>query len=343
MLPEQRKLILSNDQSPGDIVMLTAAVRDLHRSFPGAFLTDVRTPCPQMWDGNPHITRLEAGAPGVETIPCEYPLIHRSNAAPFHFIHGFIQYLSEKLQLTITPTEFKGDIYLTPQERNWASQVHDMVGRDIEYWVVSAGGKYDYTIKWWDAFRFQQVIDRFRGQIQFVQVGERIHHHPRLEGAIDLRGKTDLRQLIRLVYHASGVLTPISLLMHLAAAVPTRPDRPRSRPCVAIAGGREPTQWEAYPDHQFLHTIGALPCCETGGCWRSRTLPLGDGEDNDQADRLCLDVVGHLPRCMDLITAQHVIERIELYLAHPARVRALRSAVSLPAVYWAAPGAPTTP
>lgn len=41
-----RKLILRNFQSPGDIVMLTAAVRDLHRTYPGEFITDVRTPFP---------------------------------------------------------------------------------------------------------------------------------------------------------------------------------------------------------------------------------------------------------------------------------------------------------
>ena len=30
----RRKLVLRNFQSPGDIVMLTAAVRDLHRAYP---------------------------------------------------------------------------------------------------------------------------------------------------------------------------------------------------------------------------------------------------------------------------------------------------------------------
>ena len=40
-----RKLIFRNFQSPGDIVMLTAAVRDLHKCYPGRFVTDVLTPC----------------------------------------------------------------------------------------------------------------------------------------------------------------------------------------------------------------------------------------------------------------------------------------------------------
>ena len=36
-----RKLILENSQSPGDIVMLTAALRDLHRCYPGTFQNGV--------------------------------------------------------------------------------------------------------------------------------------------------------------------------------------------------------------------------------------------------------------------------------------------------------------
>jgi hypothetical protein len=70
--------------------------------------------------------------------------------------------------------------------------------------------------------------------------------------------------------------------MHLAAAVETRPIAHPSRPCIVVAGGRESPNWEAYPTHQFLHTVGVLPCCATGGCWRSRTLPLGDGDENDE-------------------------------------------------------------
>ena len=128
---------------------------------------------------------------------------------------------------------------------------------------------------------------------------------------IDLRGATSLRQLVRLVHHADGVISAVSLLMHLAAAVET-PAAPPNRPCVVIAGGREPPHWTAYPHHQYLHTVGALRCCDAGGCWKSRTVALGDG-DKDKPDQLCLDVVGDLPRCMDLIGADEVIRRIELY------------------------------
>ena len=61
-------------------------------------------------------------------------------------------------------------------------------------------------IKWWDIVRWQQVVDHFRGKILFVQVGDTSHNHRPLRGVLDLRGKTDLRQLVRLVHHADGVL-----------------------------------------------------------------------------------------------------------------------------------------
>lgn len=310
-----QKLVLRNFQSPGDIVMLTAAVRDLHGCYPGRFLTDVRTSCPALWENNPYLVPLSEDDPDVKVIDCHYPLIHRSNQAPYHFIHGFIAFLNQTLGLAIGPTAFKGDIHISDVEKTWFSRVEEIKGECTPFWLFVSGGKLDYTVKWWDPVRFQRVVDHFRGRVEFVQVGEAGHHHPPLQGVIDLRGQTDLRQLVRLVYHAQGVVTPISLLMHLAAAVEVRPGMPANRPCVVVAGGREPPHWVAYPHHQFIHTVGALPCCDNGGCWKSRIVPLGDGDYKDSPDELCVDVAGNLPRCMDMITAEEVIRRIEWYFA----------------------------
>ena len=315
---EMRKLVLTNFQSPGDLVMLTAAVRDLHRCYPGQFITDVRTSCPQLWEHNIFIAPLDQTEPDVLTIPCEYPLIHQSNRLPYHFLFGFIEHLNTRLSLSIKPTAFKGDIHLSGLEKSWMSQVHEITGEDTPFWIIVSGGKYDFTTKWWDPRRYQDVVDHFRGRIQFVQVGESKHHHPPLDGVIDLCGRTDLRQLVRLVYHAAGVVTPVSLLMHLAAAVETKPGFPANRACVVVAGGREPPQWEAYPNHQFIHTNGALACCDNGGCWKSRVKALGDGAESDEPQHLCSDVVGDLPRCLDIISVDDVIRRIEIYHEHGA-------------------------
>ncbi len=309
-----QRLILRNFQSPGDIVMLTAAVRDLHCCYPGWFQTDVRTSAPALWENNPYLSALDESDRRVRVIDCQYPLVHRSNRSPYHFVHGFTEYLNTTLDLQVAPTAFRGDIHLGAHEKQWPSQVEVLAGGTVPYWIVVAGGKRDYTIKWWEPRRFQEVVDHFKDRLLFVQVGEAAHQHPPLSGVVDLRGRTDLRQLVRLVHRAQGVVCPVTLLMHLAAAVES-PDGSYGRPCVVVAGGREPPSWEAYPHHQFLHTVGALDCCRFGGCWRARTSPLGDGDEKDGAHALCLHVTGNLPRCMDLITSGDVIGCIEKYLA----------------------------
>jgi hypothetical protein len=132
------------------------------------------------------------------------------------------------------------------------------------------------------------------------------------------------------MYRAEGVITPVSLPMHLAAAVDTPPGRPRSRPCVVIAGGREPPHFTAYPHHQYIHRVGALPCSDQGGCWRSRTVALGDGDEKDNPGQLCVNVVpGPLPRCMDMIAAREVIERVELYFEGGLLDAAMRTAPAI--------------
>lgn len=311
----RRRLILRCWYSLGDIVLLTAAVRDLHRAYPGQFLTDVRTPFDDLWLHNPWITPLRDSE--AETVECDFALLEESNRAPYHAIHSFTEDLSRKLDLRIRPTEFRGDIHLHPLERAWTPQVAEVLGFDAPYWIIVAGGKSDCTIKWWAPERWQAVVDHFRGRILFVQAGAANDTHPALSGVLDLRGKTEVRELVRLVHHSAGVVCPVTGIMHLAAAVTPHEGCPRNRACVVVAGGREPAQWAAYHHHQFLHTAGALWCCDQGGCWKSRTVPIGDG-DTHRDQSLCLDTVTTrkktiLPRCMAMITHGDVIRAIERY------------------------------
>ena len=113
--------------------MLTAAVRDLHRCHPGEFLTDVRTPCPDLWLNNPHLTALNEGDHEVQVVECHYPLIDLANEAPYHCLHGFIAFLNETLGLTIRPTVFAGDIHLSELEKHWHSQVREVTRRDLPF------------------------------------------------------------------------------------------------------------------------------------------------------------------------------------------------------------------
>jgi len=321
---QKRKLLLANYQSPGDVLMMTATLRDLHKAYPGRFATGVTTSCDELFLHNPYVTKF-TDEENIEKLTAEYPLIHKSNTIPYHFIHGFAQFLESHLNVRIPLTEFKGDVYITEQEKS-----NDILTRfklPDHYWLVFAGGKYDFTAKWWNPAYYQEVVNHFKGRITFVQCGEshawppkqgNYHFHPPLQNVVNLVGQTkNVRDLMSLIYHASGVLCPITFPMHLAAAIPVKNNYPKNRPCVVIAGGREPTQWEMYPNHRFMNTNGCIDCCDNGGCWVSRCQKIGDGDEKDRQNTCVYPVeVGpglSVPKCMNMIKPSDVIRAIEMY------------------------------
>jgi ADP-heptose:LPS heptosyltransferase len=97
-----------------------------------------------------------------------------------------------------------------------------------------------------------------------------------------------------MIYHSQGVLTPISWNMHCGAAF--------HKPTIALAGGGEDVSWEnyKYKGFHYLHTIGALECCQHGGCWKD----LCTNKDNDDN------------RCMAMIKPEIVIDKIKKYANH---------------------------
>jgi len=312
----KHKLILQNPHSPGDIIMMATAIRDLHATYPGQYQTDVACPCPEIFEGNPYITKLDPTDPEVAMLRAEYPLIQDSNQGAHHFIHGYRKHLETLIGRPIKQGNFKGDIHIRDEEKGWVSAVEEITGDDRPFWIIDAGYKPDFTAKAWSFNRYQQVVNHFKNKIQFVQVGHASHFHPELKGVINMVGQTDLRQLIRLFYHSIGVLTPVSMPMVLAASVPMKHSFPKQRACVVLSGGREPVQWQCWPDQQFLHTCGTMDCCDYGGCWKSRVKPLGDGDEKDRSN-MCIHPVAcdgqWLGQCMYNITVADVIRAISRY------------------------------
>lgn len=302
--PDPRKIILKTHLSPGDLCTLTAAIESLHATYPGRFLTDVRTSCDDLFKYSRRITKLTDAE--AETIEMHYTdLVNRSDDVPNSFLRGYCYDLGKKLGIPIELTTNRPQIYLSTDEQAANPMVGPGGKGPSRYWLVTAGIKKDFTLKQWPLEYYQQVVDHFRGKLQFVQVGSDEHDHPKLEGVINLVGQTDIRQLIQLVYHAQGGLGPITLLQHLCAAF--------EKPYMALLGGREPVIWTQYPIQTTFHTLGKLPCCRTRSCWRSRVVRLNDGceQDNSLCDSPVLDMQRPVGKCMAIIKPQDVIRGIE--------------------------------
>jgi len=300
-----RKVLLANGCCAGDVLVLTAAVRDLHRAHPARYVLGVETCFPDIWWNNPYVASLDPGDPEVTRIDCGHPpLLDRCGDQPRHYVESVHDLLRGRLGVEIPLTRFAPDLHLSEEER--AGVPH---GLQAPYWVIVGGGKRDLTIKWWPTAFYQEVVDHFAGQVNFVQVGGGGDYHPPLRGVVmNLVGRTTVRELMRLVYHADGVVCPVTCVMHIAAAF--------DKPCVVVAGGREPPHWEMYPMHQFLHTVGQLPCCARSGCWKARVVPLEDG-DEDRDHNLCLCPAARngqaVARCMAMIEPMDVCRALDRY------------------------------
>jgi len=306
-----QKLVLVQKQAPGDIMMATIALRDLHAAFPGQYITDMRSPANEIFKNSPLITPIEVEdkqreqeiieelkadnnhAPidlgDVKYVNLHYPMIHNSSRLGTHFADAMTEFLSEQLGVKIPRTGLRPELFLDEAEKTWASPVARETGYEGKYWVINAGSKSDYSLKQYPYY--QEVVDLLP-DIKFVQIGQKEHIHKPLNGVVNMLGRTNLRDLFRTIYHAEGVLTCVSLPLHVAAAL--------AKPCVCVAGGREGTRWELYPDHRFLYVNGALPCAPYDGCWKSKP---GD----------CVNLQDSVPLCMKMIRPEDVARAIELY------------------------------
>lgn len=287
-----RKIILKNGQSPGDILTMTAGVADLKLSYP-EWEIDVRTPCPDIWLNNPHITPLKDSE--AETYEIAYDEINNSGFSGIHFLDAWRMDIEKKLGVPIQKHTTHPELYISNQEKSWYNQVHCEFNDDTPFWLINAGRKQDNELKQYH--RWQEVADlfneEFKGKVKLVQIGHQDHLHQPLKGVYNLLGKTDLRQLIRLGYWAKGTIGALSFQFVMSAAF--------RQPAVVVAGGKEGVRWHLYPWIKYLYSNGCLDCCREDGCWLGGSIGK------------CKKLINNVPLCFELIKPYQIVDAVKSY------------------------------
>jgi ADP-heptose:LPS heptosyltransferase len=334
-------LIVRNTQAPGDIIVLSAAIRDLAIAHPNRYRVEtwVSKGAEHIFWNSPYVVKAYGSArpDGRNAVmyKAEYPLIKTCNQQRKHFILGFIEHMNKQLGTKIKLTEFRPSIFMSDEEKKT---------RPFEdpYWIFLSGGKKDFPTKIWAQSYWQRLIDMTRDRVNWVQCGggssNHIMHAPKRGIYANMVAKTHCRNFLRLIYHAEGVVCATTMAMHAAAAF--------NKPCVVIEGGREPWWWEAYDEqtrlmnmrlfdpgwsppagddfvpHRYLHTIGQLSCCRNHGCWKKRVVGGGS---------VCASTVSVdgqvIPKCKSLITPEMVEAAIDGYLQDGVAREAARTEV----------------
>ena len=310
------RLLLRHQRAPGDIIVMTALVRDLALTYPGKYHISVDTTFKDIWLNNPYIKPMpdKKGAKIVNLTYGEY--IRKAGYEKIHFLSAFHKNLFTQTNIKVPLLYPHPDLHISKEE-----QTPIVSGR---YWVVLGGGKNDFTTKHWVYDRYQQVVDVLREfKIPVVQLGGKGsrpgHFHPKLNNVVDLVGKTDLRQMFRIINNSEGVICTITSAMHIAAAL--------GKPCVVTGAGREEWWWEAYSrdnpgledvrnllpvSHRYLHTIGKLDCCATKGCWKNK-VQKSESDKSFCRYPVQAEKGQMVPICMDLITVEKVVAGVLSY------------------------------
>ena len=161
------------------------------------------------------------------------------------------------------PVEMRPYLFLTREEF--------AAGRISENQVVmqSSGLSAAHAMrnKEWYPQRFQEVCSELRTDVQVVQLGSA--DDPKLEGAVDLRGKTTLRQSAAILANSLVFVGLVGFLMHLARSVDCR--------SVIVYGGREkPAQTGYVANKNLYNQVRCAPCWLRNPC---------------DFDRKCMDMI----------------------------------------------------
>jgi hypothetical protein len=316
-----KTLFLQNRCAAGDVVVLSALFRDIHRTYPGEYELHYVGHCKTLCENNPHIVKFWTQAPRNEkTHNLQYGnYIRIGQRDKRHFLTAFPEEFSKVVKAPVQLQLPKGDLHLSEEEKH----SRPYPGR---YWVIFPGRKTDWTVKLWSVARWQELVDKLAlFDIHCVQTGALGPQfwNPTLSNVTDTLG-TDLRQMLSMIYNADGVICPITSGMHVAAAL--------DKPCVVLAGGREAWWWEAYLNttiptfgplasgkvtvpHRYLHTQGLLACCQTKGCWKHKVTKSEPDKNKDKYCELPVDD-GHgqyIPKCLEMLSVEHVIEAVMSY------------------------------
>jgi ADP-heptose:LPS heptosyltransferase len=165
--------------------------------------------------------------------------------------------------------ELRPYLFLTPKELSAGKHAREQI-------VVQASGlsaAHPMRNKEWYPHRFQEVCAELSADVQVIQLGS--EHDPKLERALDFRGKTSLRQTAAILANSLLFIGLAGGLMHLARAVDCR--------SVIIYGGREKPSQTGYVANKNLYSqVRCAPCWLRNPC------------DFDR-------------KCMDMITVDQVV------------------------------------
>ena len=253
----------------GDDLMSTTVFHELKKRGGGRIAVTTRHPGlfqnnPDvdkiLWHPHPRLNRwLCEGLPFVRLGYAEYdPVCDRDAHPEEHILVSICRLAGVTGRIGLRPYFF-----LSPAEL----AAGRLTANQIVIQTSGLSAAHAMRNKEWYPQRFQEVCAGLTREFTVIQLGSELD--PKLDGVMDLRGKTSLRQSAAILANARVFVGLVGFLMHLARAVDCR--------SVIVYGGRETPLQTGYTANQNLPSP-----VECSPCWLRNTCAY---------DRKCMDMI----------------------------------------------------
>lgn len=237
----------------GDDILCSAVARELKKRGGGKVWQFTRFP--ELAVGNPDLIavpmdfrlRRLCGLFGVPCIELDYHSNHSN--PPRHLIVMMCEQAGIRGEVELRP------YLMLSQEERREGRVASRP--QIALQTSSLAARFPMRNKLWHHDRLQLVADALKDDFDLVQLGA--VSDPGVDGALDLRGKTSVRQAAAVLSQSRLFIGLVSGLMHLARAVECR--------SVIVYGGREHPFQSGYSANENLYWEGpCAPCWQRNEC-----------------------------------------------------------------------------
>ncbi len=248
------KAVIYFGTAPGDDLLCTVVLREMRKR--GQKRIWMMSNHPQLFSGNRDAAKVVpvedrfrdyAMLWGARYQPLEYagydPQLDRGQPTTGHVITELCIRAGVTGKIEIRPY-----FYPTDAEKEKAAWAKGMI-------IIQSSGlaaKWPMRNKEWYPERFQEVINRRKKDFKFAQIGSATD--PLLNEAMDLRGKTSIRESAAILSQARLFVGLEGFVMHLARSVEC--------PAVIVFGGRTAPGQFGYGCNINLYS--AVPCAP---CW----------------------------------------------------------------------------
>ncbi len=254
-----KTIYLSIGHGFGDNLMAAAAIAGIKKEFPDLRIFVLTKRRWEIFENNPNVTACY----NARTIMKKNPELYKKAVQLSEYTYAdfrnekevkhMIDRMYDLIGINVKNRLYKPEIYLTKRELNYRNWRLQRLPRPLV--AVAPSGKITTKIpnKFYPIEKWQQLAALLKqANITFIQVGDK-KEGPLLEGARNWRN-LGYRKTASVLKRCDAVITHVSGIMHLAAAVGT--------PCITIYGGTEDPLVSGYPCNINITT--ELPCAP---CW----------------------------------------------------------------------------